>query len=173
MKALIIYDDFAAAAKANAMLLGASAWAEEGLRWDVHPWRMKMLRSSPAADVALAEAADAHLVVFAVGRAHSLPAEMIAWLHQWALRRQVPDAALAVFDNRQSGGLASQAMPELTEFARQHSLSLIVEPGAAAVKDSAALASDPQERAAAQTAILPGILELPPQASHHHWGINE
>ena len=122
MKALIIYDDFTAAAKANAMLLGASAWAEEGLRWDVHPWRLEMLRPSPAGDLARAEAVDAHLIVFAVGHARSLPAELIAWLHQWALGRQVPDAALAVFESQQGGGLAAEATPELTEFARQHGL---------------------------------------------------
>jgi len=170
MKALIIYDDFTAAAKANAMLLGASAWAEEGLRWDVHPWRLEMLRPSPAGDLARAEAVDAHLIVFAVGHARSLPAELIAWLHQWALGRQVPDAALAVFESQQGGGLAAEATPELTEFARQHGLSLTVEPVAAAVDDSAALASDLQQGAAAQAGPVLGILEPPTQASHHHTG---
>lgn len=173
MKALIIYDDFAAAAKANAMLLGASAWAEEGLQWDIKPWRMDMLAPSPAGDEALAEAAGAHLIVLAAGHARSLPAGLIEWLHQWALRRQVPDAALAIFDGDQGGRLAAESTPELTEFARHHGLSLIVEPGAVPADDSADFAADLRERAAAQTPTLLGILEQPTGDSYRDWGINE
>lgn len=173
MKALIIYDDFAVAARANAMLLGASAWADEGLQWDVKPWRMDMLHPSPAGDEALAEAADTHLIVLAAGYACSLPAELIEWLHQWALRRQVQDAAIAILDGDQGGRLVAQAAPELSEFVQRHGLSLIVEPGTGATDDSAALACDLQERAVVQTATLRGILEQPTRASYRDWGINE
>jgi hypothetical protein len=111
--------------------------------------------------------------VLAAGYACSLPAELIEWLHQWALRRQVQDAAIAILDGDQGGRLVAQAAPELSEFVQRHGLSLIVEPGTGATDDSAALACDLQERAVVQTATLRGILEQPTRASYRDWGINE
>ena len=57
MKALIIYDDFAGAARAGAALQHATWSANVSADWDIRPWRTDVLRVASAADEALIEAA--------------------------------------------------------------------------------------------------------------------
>ena len=72
MNAVIIYDRFDFAAKAKAMLERAAHGTGEATHWSVKPWRVDMLKLPPAAEAALAEAAEAHLIVLAVRQVQSL-----------------------------------------------------------------------------------------------------
>jgi hypothetical protein len=72
MNAVIIYDTFDFAAKANAMLERAAHQTDETTHWSVKPWRVDMLKLPPAAEAALADAAEAHLILLAVRQVQSL-----------------------------------------------------------------------------------------------------
>jgi len=124
MKALIIYDDFAGAARAGAALQRATWSANVNADWDIRPWRTDVLRVASAADEALKEAADADLIVFAGSGAYSLPAWLKEWLKRWVMRRQFEDVALAMI--RGAGTLAVPAVAQLRRFAARHGLSFIL-----------------------------------------------
>ena len=72
MNAVVIYDKFDFAAKAKAMLERAAHGTGETTHWSVKPWRVDMLKLPPAAEAALAEAAEAHLIVLALRQVQSL-----------------------------------------------------------------------------------------------------
>jgi len=130
MKALIIYDDFAGAARAGAALQHATWSANVSVDWDIRPWRTDVLRVASAADEALIEAADADLIVFAGFAAYSLPAWLTEWLKRWVLRREIEDAALAMIRGMDAGTLAVPAIAQLSRFAARHGLSFILGKGA-------------------------------------------
>jgi len=94
--AVIIYDTFAFAAKAKAMLDRAAHRAGDIMRWSVKPWRVDMLKVPPAADAALAEAAEAHLIMLAVRQVQSFFPWLADWLERWARCRRVREAGLAL-----------------------------------------------------------------------------
>ena len=127
MKALIIYDDFTAAARAGAALQHATWSANVTTDWDIRPWRTDVLRVASAADEALIEALDADLIVFAGSGAYSLPAWLEEWLKRWVMRREIEDVALGVIRDTNAGTLAVPAVPQLCRFAARHGLSLILE----------------------------------------------
>jgi hypothetical protein len=87
MNAVIIYDDFDCAAKANAVFERAAHCADDALPWTVKPWRLDLLNSPLTAEAALEDAADAHLVLLSLRHPSSLPAAVLDWLEQWAARR--------------------------------------------------------------------------------------
>ncbi len=122
MNAVIIYDHFDFATKANAMLESATHRTGETVHWSVKPWRVDMLNLRPTAEAALAEAAEAHLIVLAVRQVQSL---LVDWLERWATCRQVQEAALAVWDGGNTDTHSARAIPELSLFAGRHGLSLI------------------------------------------------
>src|SRR5882672_6063426 len=107
MKALIIYDDFDSAFKANATLQHSAQKADCAVQWNIRPWRVDLLKFPPTADEALTEALDAHLIVFAGHSAQSLPFWLERWLEQWAKLRRVKDAALAVVSAGNSAAISS------------------------------------------------------------------
>ena len=125
MNAVIIYDEFDYATKANVMLARAARRADETTQWDVKPWKLDMLKLSPTADAALTEASDAHLIVLALRQPESLPAWLFAWLETWAEHRQVQEAALAFWHGENAGG-SSMAVVELSQFAERRGLSFIL-----------------------------------------------
>ena len=126
MNAVIIYDDNAIAAKANAMLDRVAHRADRTLLWSVKPWRFNMLHGPPSADAAFDDALEAHLIVLAIRSRAALPAQVLDWLEQWARNRQVKDAALAVFDGAGTADmLSAAARPALSQFAARHGLSFI------------------------------------------------
>src|SRR6266481_1875157 len=96
MKALIVYDDAACAATTNAILHRATDRADISVQWDIRPWRLNMLRFTPTAEEAMSDAADAHLIVFAIRNTRSLPTWLVHWLERWAVLRQSPGVALAI-----------------------------------------------------------------------------
>jgi len=79
MKALIVYQDFAFALQANAALQHAVQYSDVWVQWNIRPWRVDLLKFPPSADEALADAADAHLIVFGSRCAQSFP----FWLQEW------------------------------------------------------------------------------------------
>jgi hypothetical protein len=129
MKALILYNDFASAAKANAALQRSAQNVDPATRWDVKPWRVDMLRFPPTAEEALIEAIDAHLIVFAGGGAQALPFWLLNWLEHWAKCRRIDGASLAAIDSKRSGTFATPAASELASFAKRHGLSFIPSEG--------------------------------------------
>src|SRR5260221_12964760 len=122
MKALIVYDDATCAAATNAILHRAADRADISVKWDVRPWRLNMLRFTPTAEEIMSDAADAHLIVFAIHKTQSLPAWLMKWLERWALLRRTPGAALAII-----GCGTAEASVEMRQFACRFGLSFIWE----------------------------------------------
>jgi hypothetical protein len=172
MKAMIIYDDFALAAKADAVLTSAAYRSGEAAQWNVKPWGVDMLHLSPAAAEALTDGADAHLIVFALRQRESLSVWLFDWLEQWAAHRQVQEAALAVWDGEHSGG-GTMAAVELSQFAQRHGLTFIFDEDRSVEAESAVFASGRHEREVALTPVMVNILEQPEHSGYRHWGINE
>jgi hypothetical protein len=128
MTALIIYDDFASAVKANATIEHAAYRADVAVRWNIIPWQLEVLRLLAAADLALREAVDAHLIVFAGRRAKAFPSWARHWLERWAAQRQVLDAAVAVVNGDNGVTRLSQRTCVLSNFAERHGLDFISNP---------------------------------------------
>jgi hypothetical protein len=173
MYAVIIYDDFDCAAKANAMFERAAYRADEVLPWTVRPWRLDMLTAPLTADAALTDAAAAHVVLLSLRHPSSLSAWVLDWLEQWAAYRHVQDAALAVWDGGDGDTLSATATPELSQFAERHGLSLIFGGVRPAEDDTAGLALTLGEREVLMTPTLRSILEGAPSQPTSDWGINE
>ena len=125
LNAVLIYDDFMVAAKANGALKRSAHRSDGAMHWNVKLWRLDMLKLSPMAAEALAGAADAHLIVLALRQSESIPTWLMDWLEQWARRRQVQDAALAVRDGGDADTLPARVMPKLPQLAARHGLSFI------------------------------------------------
>jgi hypothetical protein len=125
MKVVIIYDDFAGAVEAKAMFERAAHRADEGLTWSVKRWRLDMLARPLTAAWALADADESHLVVLCLHQPLSLDDWVSDWLEKWAARRQVQEAALAVWVGGNGGRLAATAAPDLRRFAGRHGLCFI------------------------------------------------
>jgi hypothetical protein len=121
----------------------------------------------------LQEAARAHLIVLAVRKQANLPSWLLPWLEAWAARRQVQDAALAVFDDASRGTLSATATPELAEFAQRHGLSFVFGDLGPAEDGSTKLWEDLHEREVAKTPTMDHILEQASPGNYQHWGINE
>ena len=170
---MIIYDECDCARKASALLQRASDRADAATRWSVKPWRLDMLNLSPLRQEALRDAAEAHLVVLAVCLKADLPPRLLNWLEAWAVRRQVQDAALAVFDGSGDNTLSATATPALSDFAQRHGLSFIFGDVSPAEDESVELWEDLHKREAAQTPTMVHILEQVSPGNHQHWGINE
>ena len=172
MNAVIIYDRFDFAAKAKAMLERAAHGMGEAAHWSVKPWRVDMLELPPAAEAALAEAAEAHLMVLELRQVPSLLPWLGDWLERWAASRQVQDAALAIWDGGNAASRPARATPEWSQFAGRHGLSLIFNDNVLVVDKSSIFANDLHEREVALTPTLKHILEQSEQG-YQHWGLND
>jgi len=170
MNEVIIYDKFDLAAKVNVMLEGAAHRMGETTRWRVKPWRVEMLKLPPAAEAALAEAVEAHLIMLAVRQIQSLLPWLVDWLERWATCRQVQEAALAVWDGENAATRSARAAPELSQFAGRHGLSLIFDDNALVEGKSSMFASDLHKREVSSTPTLQHILEQPARDDDQHWG---
>jgi hypothetical protein len=125
MKAVIIYEECALGSKAIALLKQASIRADDSAPWKIAPWRLELLCLPAFAEESLREAFDAHLVLLALLRRPEVSPWLLRWLEQWAARRYVRDAALAVFEGNAVGSLAFSAAPELLAFAENNGLSFV------------------------------------------------
>jgi hypothetical protein len=170
MGAVIIYDTCDFAAKAKAMLERVAHRMDEPTHWSFKPWRADMLKVPPAAEAALAEAAEAHLIVLAVCQVQSLLSWLVDWLERWATRRLVQEAALAVWDGGNAAPHLTRATAELLQFAERHGLSLIFGDNPPVGDKCSMLLSDLHEREVSLTPKLQHILEQPVRP---HRNINE
>jgi hypothetical protein len=170
MNAAIIYDDFAGAAKANAVLERASYRAGEAALWSVKPWRLDLLSLPSTAAEALRDTTDAHLIVFALRPAQNLSSWLLDWLERWAAQRQVAEAALAVFSDENGDAFSTPVAPELSRFAERHGLNFIFDNGGPVRDESAHFVRDLHEREISMTPTLQQIME---ESAYQHWGINE
>ena len=125
MNAIIFYEDVAAAINAKMMFECAAHRADQAVQWIIKPWRLDMLKLPAAADMALRDASDAALILFGLRDPRLLPSFLRNWLEQWAVRRQVQSAALAVLDAGKGHVLAKTVAPELSHFAKRNGLSFI------------------------------------------------
>jgi hypothetical protein len=124
MKALIIYDSFAAGSKASTALKHSTENLAFDVQWNVRPWRLDMLKFTPTLKQAMAEALDAHLIVLASQTAQPLPSWLLTWLELWAKSRHVAEAAIAVFGIGQAMPFSSSTASHLAEFAQRCGLGL-------------------------------------------------
>ncbi len=139
MKAMIICDDFTFVVKARATLQRVGSQPEVGARWTIRSWPVNALHHEEMAEKALAEAADAHLIVIPASRAHSIPSWLRDWLRRWAAHRLIPDAAVAVIGDGADPGINESVSPELTRIVREHALNFFANGGPVA-RDATQLA---------------------------------
>lgn len=172
MTALIIYDTVFFAAKAEAMLQQAGRRPGVRVQWDIKPWRIDALEEAAAAEEALVEAADAHLIVLAGQPAQSLPFWLRDWLERWILVRRVPDSALAVIGEGDYAGIKRPVTPALSGLVRQHSLNFIIDEGPIA-KDATKLFAHFSREEEFPLEVQPYWVDPVPRVSYRGWGINE
>jgi hypothetical protein len=173
MKALIIYDNFAFAARANAMLHEAADRGDAAIRWNIRPWRVDSLNMVNQADEALRDAADTHLIVFAGHRAQSVPSWLLDWLERWVACRQIKDAAFAVIGGRNGEALSMPATPELSRFASQHGLSFITDGSFIASDEEGLQARAETKDEPSPSLVLSCFMDAPADYSYRGWGIND
>jgi hypothetical protein len=170
MNAVIIYDEFDYATKAKATLERAAHRTDKTTHWGVRLWRVDVLKLPLAAEAALAEAVEAHLIMLAVRQVHSLIPWLMDWLERWATHRQIQEAALAVWDGGSADTRLARATPELSQFAGRNGLSLIFDDNALVEDKSSIYASDLHKRGVALTPTLQHILKQPVHDDYQHWG---
>jgi len=173
MKALIIYDNFAFAAKANMILQRAARKADATFRWTIRPWKSDVLRLPPGANEALTDAMDAHLIAFAGQHAESLPLSLQNWLERWVMSRKIKNAALAVIGDERSETFLRPAMQELFQLASRHGLEFIPN-GETATEDRRTLFSRSRPKSNRPPfPFKPHFVDAGEVNAHSHWGINE
>jgi len=173
MKALIIYDDFASAVRANVMLQHLARNADFAVQWNIKPWQIDMLKFSLTAGEALTEALDAHLIVIAGRSAKSSTFWFQGWLEHWAKCHQIEGAALALFGVGYSDGLAVSAISEFSSIARRHGLSLVFDDGRSGKDQSNFIEhSLGGQKLLASKPVKP-IPDRQTVHPHACWGINE
>ena len=170
MNSVIVYDTVDYAAKAKAMLERAAQRAGETTHCSVKPWRVDMLELPPAAEAALVEAAEAHLIMLAVRQVQS---HLVDWLERWAACRQVREAALAVWHGEAAEPHCARATTEWSKFADRHGLILLGDDIVLAGDNFSKFASDLHKREVASTSTFPHILGQAARDHHRDWGINE
>ncbi len=126
MKAVIIYDDVASAARSVAILRRTLSLANVSAEWNIKPWCVDVLSLPMVADEALLEALDADIMVLAGPRVYSLSPSLNQWLESWGNRRQAADCALVVV-REGTDGRDRAPDPALSIFAERHDLDFIVE----------------------------------------------
>jgi len=174
MKALIIYQDFAAATAANAALQNSAGRSDISVRWNIRPWRTEMLKYPSAAKESLIDAADAHLIVIAGRCAHEVPFSLLRWLESWAKDRQVENVALAAISCQDADSLSTQIAPELIRFAREHGLDFITDHQFLSEHAAALRIRSRPVKELPSSPLKPPIITDPTQLdSYRHWGINE
>jgi len=124
LKAAVIYDNFDFAARAAALLERVAVRVREAIRWDVKPWRLDLLKEPSLAGAAVAEAANADLILCALNRTLTTPVELIQWLEDWNAQRQTEDAAVMVLCPEEQAAAASVSH-QIEQFAWRYGLSFL------------------------------------------------
>ena len=173
MNAVLIYDALDFAAMAKTTLERVAHATEKTMRWSVKPWRVDILKLPQAAEMALAEAMGAHLILLALRQVQSLASWLIEWLERWARGREVLDAALAVWDDGTAGTTSAGGTRELQQFAGRHGLSLILDESSAVENKGSMLASDLHHEEVSSLRTTRRISELRAHDHYQHWGISQ
>jgi len=127
MKAVIICDDIAFAAKADATLRRTGRPDDIQIQWIVKYWPTSALHGDALAEKALVEALDAHLIVLAARDAEFVPSWLFDWLNRWAKQRQIQDAALGFLGDSNATGPTQSLCPALSILIRDHGLNIIMD----------------------------------------------
>ena len=127
--AVVLYDTFDSAIKARRIL--ESKPQREAIQWAIKPWRMDMLRATRAAEEAMADSVNAHLIFISVGRVQQWLPGRLEWLETWAAFRKVKAAGVALLDSGTPTQTGPERYLELRQFAETHGLSLICNDGLA------------------------------------------
>lgn len=174
MKALIVYQDFTSAAKANNALQHSSQHSDVQVQWNIRPWRVDMLRFPPTAADALVDATDAHLIVLAGCCSRSISYYLLNWLESWANCRQIEGAALAIFGREKGDELSASAVLEFSQFIKRHGLSVIFD-NRRLIDDSLMNADSSQQLKHPGPSTFPQISDIKPRSEDwfRQWGINE
>jgi hypothetical protein len=165
LKAVIIYDDFDAAAQAAVLLERVARRAGEAIKWDIKPWQRDVLKQPTLAALTIAVAANADLIMLALHRTHFPPAGLLDWLKTWAEHRRIEDAAVLVL-HADTGGQPSKAWNEIKALVEGHNLTFLGCHSVVTHKSSASFIHRLQPR---QQLVAPAprlSVPLP-------WGINE
>jgi hypothetical protein len=176
MNAVIIYDTFDFGAQANAMLKRATRWKDETTLWDVRLWRADLLKMPLAAETALMEAVEAHLIMLAVRHVQSLLPWLMDWLERWALHRLIPEAALALWVGGSAENRLSQTTREFSQFAENHGLSLIFDDNATVEGKSSMFKNDVRKHEVSPPLTFQNLLQQPVRDDHQyggHWGLKD
>ena len=97
LKAVIIFDNIALAARAISALENAASNAGETIKWDIKSWQADVLKRPDLTGVTVAAAIDADLVVLALDRMRTASDELLDWLEHWSEHRKIEDAAILAF----------------------------------------------------------------------------
>jgi len=173
LKATVIYDDFDFAMRAAALLERVAVRVREAMKWDVKPWRLDVLKQSSLAGAAVAEATDADLIVFALSKTHSPPAELTVWLEHWEAHRQIEDTAVMVLSSGEPAAV-TPLWRELKQFAERHGLAFLSSHDVRDNGDSMRFVHQLWQRRQPAAPPLALLADLPhPPRPPRHWGINE
>lgn len=170
LKAVIIYDDFDAATRATALLERVAARADEAMKWDIKPWRFDVLKQPTLASLTVAVAVNANLIVLALRRIHSTPAELLNWLKNWAEHRRIEDAAVLVLHSGPTRTW-SASWNGLKQFAEGYGLALL--DGHNDWNDGNSAPVHRWQGRKRQVALGPARAFVERLPAPHHWGINE
>ncbi len=173
MNALIIYDEFAFAARANAALQRSASHLGQSIKWNVCPWRLDMLKFPQTAEEAFNEAMNGHLVILAGVTAKPFPAWLNDWLEHWAKCRRIDEAALAIIDGATKHTSSLSNISGMSQFAEQRGLGFIVSDLTAAETNLSFSARNLPEYKLPLLSIQPSPVTLSAHHSYHKWGINE
>jgi hypothetical protein len=122
LKVLIIYSNFALAAKANALLQKIADSSATKQDWIITPWRMQLIKFPPTANEALSDAKDAQLIVFALTARQFVPSWMEYWLGRWAECRSIENAALTLISETESPVFGEAPATTLHRFCQRYDL---------------------------------------------------
>jgi hypothetical protein len=174
MKAFLVYDDFNSAANVNAALQRWSAQAGHNVHWDVRPWPVNMLKFPPVAEEAMADALDAHMLVFAGPCVHLVPFWFEDWLEEWVRQRQVRDVVVVIISDVSQGGSAAASNCPVSEFARRRGLEIVYSSETRInLSPTNPLTSNLRNRETEVRVLKAGDLNGHAFETHRGWGLNE
>jgi hypothetical protein len=124
LKAVVIYDNLDFAGRVTALLERATTGADEGVKLDIMPWRLEVLKQAGMAAVTAVVAADADLIVLALAETDAAPADLLDWLELWAAHRQIPDAGVLALRPAPDGA-PTPLGNDLEQFADRRGLNLL------------------------------------------------
>ena len=173
MNAMLVYEESECARKASVLLGRATFRADGATRWNVKPWRLDWMIVPLLAEEALSDAIEAHLIMLAVREPANVPFWLVTWLEEWARRRQVEDAALAVFEGSGGDMPPTGVTARLAAFAQRHGLTFILGDVVPAGTKLSWRWEDLRERGLAWRETTPHVLEPALAGSYQPRGINE